>query len=109
MTTATLTPIPTVSTDKKIYKLPKVEIKKFNGDLTEWLSFWSQFLKVHEDTKLHDANMFQYLTQSMIPGTRAHELVDSYPQTEDNYPKVISALTERFGRKKLLKQVYVRE
>lgn len=34
---------------KKTYKLPKIEIKKINGDMKEWISFWSQFQKIHED------------------------------------------------------------
>lgn len=29
----------------KTYKLPKIEIRKFDGDLKEWLGFWSQFQK----------------------------------------------------------------
>jgi len=33
---------------RKRYKLPKIEIRKFNGDLKEWLGFWSQFEKIHE-------------------------------------------------------------
>lgn len=45
----------------------------------------------------------------MVVGSRARDLVESYPMTEGNYPKVISALEERFGKPKLLKQVYVRE
>ena len=28
---------------KRIYKLPKIEIRKFNGEIKEWLGFWSQF------------------------------------------------------------------
>lgn len=94
---------------KRTYKLPKIEIKKFNGQLLEWLSFWSQFKKINKDKELHDSDKFQYLTQAMEEGTRAKELVDSYPQTEENYPKVIKALKDRFGKKKILKQVYVRE
>jgi hypothetical protein len=94
---------------RKPYKYPKIELKKFNGDLKEWLGFWSQFSKIHEDNDLHDSDKFQYLIQSMVVGTRARELVDSYPQTGENYPKVVKALTSRFGKTKLLKQVYVRE
>jgi len=45
----------------------------------------------------------------MVPGTRARDLVEGYPQTDDNYAKVIKALNERFGKDKLLIQVYVRE
>ncbi|UYV74931.1 hypothetical protein LAZ67_12001829 [Cordylochernes scorpioides] len=45
----------------------------------------------------------------MSPGTRASKLVDSYPLTAENYPKVIETLTERFGRPELLQQIYVRD
>lgn len=94
---------------KRTYKLPKIEIKTYNGELLGWLSFWSQFEKIHKDIALHDSDKFQYLAQAMEKGTRAKELVDSYPQTAENYPKVIEGLKDRFGKKKILKQVYVRE
>lgn len=94
---------------RKAYKLPKLELKKFNGELTEWLGFWSQFDKIDQDENLHASDKFQYLLQSMVVGTRARELVESYPLTSDNYPKVVKALKQRFGRPKMLKQVYVRE
>ncbi|XP_037029723.1 uncharacterized protein LOC119069705 [Bradysia coprophila] len=94
---------------KRTYKLPKIEIKKFNGEILEWLSFWSQFDKIHKDDDLHNSDKFQYLTQAIMENTRAKELVNSYPQTSENYPKVVAALKERFGKPKILKQVYVRE
>lgn len=74
-------------TAKRTYKLPKIEIKKFNGQIIEWLSFWSQFEKIHKDEELHDSDKFQYLTQAMEDKTRAKELVNSYPQTAENYPR----------------------
>jgi hypothetical protein len=94
---------------KKTLKLPKIEFKKFGGELTEWLGWWAQFEGIHEDEDLHDADKFTYLVQCMTVGTRAFELVSSYPQSKDNYPKVVKALKERYGNPKLLKQVYVRE
>jgi hypothetical protein len=94
---------------KKTYKLPKIEIKKFNGEIIEWLGFWSQFTKIHEDEELDDSDKFQYLVQAIVSGTRAKELVESYPQTAANYPKVIRALKERFGKETTLVRVYVRE
>lgn len=94
---------------KRTYKLPKIEIKKCNGELLDWLSFWSQFQKIHDDKDLHNSDKFQYLSQAMQEGTRAKELVNSYPQTSENYPKVIAASKDRFGKTKILKQVYVRE
>lgn len=94
---------------KRNFKLPKIEIKKFNGEVTEWLSFWSQFEKIHEDDDIHDTDKFQYLVQAMIKGTRAMKLVESYPQSSENYPKVIAALQDRYGDKVILGEVYVRK
>jgi len=94
---------------KRTYRLPKIELKKFNGELTEWLGWWSQFEKIHKDEDLHPSDKFQYLSQSMVPGTRAEKLLQSYPQTGDNYPKVILALKDRYGDKTLLSEVYVRK
>ncbi|GIX84678.1 uncharacterized protein CEXT_677211 [Caerostris extrusa] len=45
----------------------------------------------------------------MLPGTRAYELIVSYPLTSENYPKVIFAFTERFGNQEILTEIYVRE
>ncbi|UYV65295.1 hypothetical protein LAZ67_3003849 [Cordylochernes scorpioides] len=97
------------SSHHRTVKLPKIELKKFTGEIKDWLGWWAQFNKIHVDSTLEDSDKFQYLVQSMSPGTRASKLVDSYPLTAENYPKVIETLTERFGRPELLQQVYVRD
>ncbi|OXA50284.1 Pro-Pol polyprotein [Folsomia candida] len=94
---------------KKTYKLPKTEIKKFDGEITEWLGWWAQFEKIHDDDELHDSDKFQYLVQAMVPGSRAEALVRVYHPSTANYPKLISALKERFGKETVLKRVYIRE
>ena len=94
---------------KKTYKLPNIEITKFSGDLKDWLGFWSQFQKIHENSALHASDKFQYLVQSMVPGSRAYTLMHSYPQTAANYLLVIAALKDRFGDKVMLMEVYVRQ
>lgn len=96
-------------TMKRNFKLPKIELKKFNGDLKEWLGFWSQFEKIHEDDSLHASDKFHYLVQAMEQGSEARDLVLSYPQTGSNYPEAVAALKERFGRQGILLQVYIRE
>ncbi|UYV61846.1 hypothetical protein LAZ67_1006840 [Cordylochernes scorpioides] len=93
----------------KSYKLPKIEIRKFDGELINWLPFWAHFEKIHEDTELLDADKFHYLVQSMQSNTRARELIESYPQTADNYAKAVQALKQRYGQKDLLVEIYVRE
>lgn len=39
------------SQNKKL-KYPKIEFKKFGGDVKDWLSFWSQFRRIHEDPEI---------------------------------------------------------
>jgi hypothetical protein len=97
------------TTRKRNFKLPKIELKKFNGELKEWLGFWSQFQKIDEDDTLHVTDKFQYLIQALVPGTEPNELVSSFSQTAGNYPQAVEALKKRFGRESLLIQVYVRE
>lgn len=57
----------------KRYKLPKLNIKPFDSKLINYLPFWSQFKKIHEDEDLDDCDKFQYLLQSVEIGTRARD------------------------------------
>ncbi|XP_043466586.1 uncharacterized protein LOC122501306 [Leptopilina heterotoma] len=90
-------------------KLPQIELKKFNGEPKEWLQFWGQFRKIREDVSIDKEDKFQYLLQTMLPNSRAAELVASFPPTSENYDKVITSLKNRFGRDAVLVEVYVRE
>ncbi|KAF2886493.1 hypothetical protein ILUMI_19680 [Ignelater luminosus] len=63
---------------KRRFKLPKIELKKFDGDLKDWLQFWSQFKNIHEDKSITTEDKFQYLIQAMIPNSRAADLVNKY-------------------------------
>ncbi|GFW01925.1 uncharacterized protein TNCV_3028962 [Trichonephila clavipes] len=92
----------TVPSDKESrkFKLSKIELKRFNGEAKEYLTFWSQFQKLHKD---------RGLLQSMEPGLKAERLVLSFPATAANYPKAIDQPKERFGREDLLVQIYVRD
>ncbi|UYV83350.1 hypothetical protein LAZ67_23000733 [Cordylochernes scorpioides] len=93
---------------KRTIRLPKVELPKFKGNLEDWLSWWGQFRKINDDETLGDVDKFHYLLQAVVEGSRAHRLVCSYPITEDNYPKVVQALKDRFGDKNLLIEHYIR-
>ncbi|KAL4718612.1 hypothetical protein ACJJTC_018556 [Scirpophaga incertulas] len=80
--------------------LPKIEIRKFDDNPKTWLTFWGQYKKIHNDDTLDTETKFQYLTQAMAPESKAKSLVESYPPTEENYPKVIETLKNRFGKEK---------
>ena len=89
--------------------LPKLDIPTFNGSVQDWLPFWSQFKKYHEDPALTNEDKFGYLIQATKVCSRATSIVQSYPPTGENYVKVIEDLEDRFGRKDLIIEYYMRE
>src|SRR5436190_7235509 len=93
----------------KNLRLPKLELKCFDGNLRNWIGFWSQFKKIHEDTNVQPEDKFQYLIQATVPKSAARDLVESYPPSADNYYKAIEVLKARFARDELLIEVYVRD
>ncbi|GFU46429.1 DUF1758 domain-containing protein [Trichonephila clavipes] len=95
--------------EKRKFKLPKIELKKFNGDPKEFLAFWSQFKKIHDDSSIAEEDKMQYLLLSVEPHSKAERLVLSFPATAANYSKATEQLKERFGRDDLLVQIYVRD
>ena len=98
-----------ITENLKKFKLPKIELKKFNVDPKEWLQFWSIFKTIHDNASVSSEEKFQYLLQATVENSRASELVNSYPPTAANFTKVIESLKTRFGRDDLLVEVYVRE
>ncbi|GFV13710.1 DUF1758 domain-containing protein [Trichonephila clavipes] len=95
--------------ENRKFKLPKIELKKIDGNAKEYLTFWSQFKKIHEEESLPNEDKFQYLLQAIVSNSKADRVVESFPATADNYPKAIAQLQERFGRKDLLVQIYLRD
>lgn len=95
--------------NRRKFKLPEIELKKFSGDIKDWLHFWGQFRKIDEDEELADEDKFQYLVQATIVGSRARDFVDSFPPTAENYKKVVQGLKARFGQEDMLIEVYVRD
>ncbi|GFT31419.1 putative RNA-directed DNA polymerase from transposon BS [Trichonephila clavipes] len=98
-----------ISGAKKKFNLPKLEFRQFSGDIKDWLQFWSQFQYIHDDDEIAPENKFQYLVQATVNGSRAREVVESFPATAANYAKAVDSLKARFGRDDLLVEVYVRE
>ncbi|GFX52789.1 DUF1758 domain-containing protein [Trichonephila clavipes] len=75
--------------EKRKFKLPKIELKKFNGDPKEFVAFWGQFKKIHDDSSIAEEDKMQYLLQSVEPHSKAERLVLSFPATAANYSKAI--------------------
>ncbi|KAJ8975168.1 hypothetical protein NQ317_011997 [Molorchus minor] len=94
---------------RRKFKLPEIQFKKFDGNIRDWLPFWAQFKKVHDDPNIDPADKVDYLVQATLPGSRARQLVDSFPATGEHYPQIIESLQTRFGREDIQIEVYVRE
>ncbi|KAG4074929.1 hypothetical protein HA402_009354 [Bradysia odoriphaga] len=95
--------------EKSRYKLPKLKLVEFDGCPKQWLNFWSQFKGIDEDKYLSSEEKFQYLIQSTTKDSDARRVVSSFPPTAENYKKAISHLKSRFGKDKVLVEVYVRD
>lgn len=98
-----------IVTGRRKFKLPRIELPKFDGNIRDWLPFWGQFSKIDRDPDIDDSDKIQYLIQSTVAGSRARQLVESFPAIGENYKKVINVLKSRFGRDDLQIEVYIRE
>lgn len=53
------------------YKLPMLNLQQFDGDYTEWLSFYDSFLQIHCNEKLTAHHKFQYLKGALSPSVKS--------------------------------------
>lgn len=77
-------------------KLPKLQLRTFTGELTDWLPFWQQFsTAVDENSRLTKREKFQYLS-TLLKGDAA-SAIRGLHATESSYDDAIEMLKQRFG------------
>ena len=77
-------------------KLPKLTLKKFNGDPLMFRSFWDSFESaVDRNNSLDDIAKFNYL-KGLLEG-KASLVLQGLSLTSENYNNAITLLKERFG------------
>ena len=77
-------------------RLPKLSIKPFYGDITQWTTFWDSFKSsIHENPTLSDIDKFSYL-RSLLERS-ARESIAGLTLTAPNYKEAVSILEKRFG------------
>ena len=74
---------------KRNFKLPTIQFKTFDGNVKDWLPFWSQFSKVHDDPSIDLNDKVEYLLQATVPNSRARQLVESFPTIGKNYHDIL--------------------
>jgi hypothetical protein len=87
-------------------KLPKLTLPKFNGTLTDWLSFWERFhVKVDTRTDISDVNKFDYL-YGLLEGD-ALAAVKSLIPSSANYEVLKNTLIDNFGKNRKIVRAHV--
>ena len=81
-------------------KLPKLSLRKFNGDITKWASFWDSFdSAIHSNSSLSSVDKFNYLN-SLLESTAA-EFIAGLTLTAKSYEEAI-AILKRFRNTQLI-------
>ena len=76
-------------------KLPKLELKSFDGRALSWQSFLDRFdSSIHKNTYLNDIDKFSYLS---FLCSSASESIYKLTRTAENYTEAINLLHERYG------------
>ena len=81
----------------QFYRLPKISLSCFNGDILQWQSFWDIYRStIHTNVNLTDVQKFMYL-KSQLEGNAAR-VIEGFAMTSANFTRAIDLLRERFGK-----------
>ena len=82
-------------------KLPKLQVKPFNGEPTEYQLFMDNFKSaIDSNTILTNVDKFVYL-KNLLQGKAAYA-VQGLPLTDGNYNMALDILSSRFGYKQII-------
>ena len=86
-------------------KFPRIQIKKFAGDMVEFQSFWDCFdAMIDRKSTFSDVTKFAYL-KSFLRG-QALSAVQGLQLTDGNYKEAVEILQNRFGNKQMVIRGY---
>ncbi|GBN41804.1 hypothetical protein AVEN_118137-1 [Araneus ventricosus] len=54
---------------KKKFLFPKLEVRRFSGNMKYLFPFWSRFEHIHKDIDIVPENKFQYVVQATVSGS----------------------------------------
>ena len=79
-------------------KLPKLDLKRFDGEVSTWPTFWDAFeSSIHKNPKLAPIDKFNYLNSLLMKP--ALDAISGLSLTASNYEEAIAILKKRFGNK----------
>ena len=90
----------TMTSKRFTIRLPKIEIKPFNGDVEEWNEFWDSYVHAVHDSDCSNVQKMTYL-KSLLSGPAA-ATISGFKISDENYKLAIDLLKERYDNKQLL-------
>uniref|UniRef100_A0A914C7C2 Integrase catalytic domain-containing protein n=1 Tax=Acrobeloides nanus TaxID=290746 RepID=A0A914C7C2_9BILA len=88
-------------------KLPKVPIKRFNGNYTEWDDFWDWY-----DVSINKSNLPKVQKLTYLIGCldgKAAKTIAGYAITEENYEIIVDVLKNSYGKRDIIIQAHYSE
>ena len=97
------------SQGKKVnVKLPKLELRKFNGKIYEWQEFWDGFCSaIHENEELANVDKFKYLKSFLEEPARS--VIAGMPITDAEYGTAIDLSKKRYARPLVIERTHINE
>lgn len=87
------------------FKMPQLPIPHFNGQYTEWPSFYDSFLQYHNHDQLTNNHKFQFLKGAL--SAKVKSLIGYLDITAENYDTAWNALIDRYNNKRVLFSNYM--
>ena len=81
-------------------KLPKLELPKFHGNVSEWPSWWDQFQATIDTSNLPTVTKMTYLQGLLVGDAKA--CIEGLTLSETHYEIAKEMLEDRFGRRELI-------
>ena len=89
-------------------KLPKLELKRFAGKVSEWQEFWDGYKSaVHDDPSLAKVDKFKYLRSYL--DEPAKSVVTGFSLTEADYDAAVELLTKRYAKPGAIKRAHINQ
>eukprot|EP00112_Aurelia_sp_Birch-Aquarium-sp1_P017837 Seg4175.3 transcript_id=Seg4175.3/GoldUCD/mRNA.D3Y31 product="hypothetical protein" protein_id=Seg4175.3/GoldUCD/D3Y31 len=87
-------------------RLPKLEMKRFNGDICHWQEFWDCFeSSIDSDQDLPPVMKLNYL-RGLLDGP-AKAVITGYETTNANYAEALDVLKDRYGKKSVIQLAHL--
>jgi len=93
---------------KESLELLKIKLRKFSGEVQEWLGFCSEFRCIHDDPEIKKGGQIP-IHHPSHDGSMAHDITCSLLPIVENYEKATVGLRRRLEREELLIEFYVCE